>query len=176
MKAIRALALSLALAGLPSAILSAQDGGPLDPAVVYPNSLGVYTAIPPNFDLLGMTLIPALHYQRWIGKVGVSASAGYYKPDAVSYTALALGEVSYSVYGSAFTKWLAGQLYVFGSAAYFGNADWGIPAVNGFEAGLGIGIEPILFEQYSFPIEAGYFLRIPFDIGFAVRVGQRIRF
>jgi hypothetical protein len=121
--------------------------------------------------------IADLHYQRWLGKLGASVSGGWlYDPDDGTYSASAILGISLDLYGSAWTSWLAGSLYAVATAGYAGYADSFGGVYNGFELGLGIGLETVVLKHFSFPLEALFLYRSPLLMGFTIRIAPRYRF
>ncbi len=116
-----------------------------------------------------------LSYYRWSDGVGFQAALGaLYAPQGAGWGSTILDysigtELQYTVYGEAYAKWLSGQLYVFTGLSHRGyieeeyidkpDEDFTIkqgPFTPVFTTGFGIGIEMILFENFSVPLEFGY--------------------
>jgi hypothetical protein len=129
-----------------------------------------------------------LHYHRWLGDNGFHVSGGiiyvpfgqadwWFGDNTLDY--VLGGEYQRRVYGEAFTRWLAGSLYLFAGAMHRGYIpvelvaepyeipgsdppEWvdAVYEVGSYQAeitaGAGIGIELILFGHFSFPLEFGY--------------------
>jgi hypothetical protein len=150
----------------------------------FPQALGGY---------INSALTGGLSWQFWMGKVGVSLSAGgiYSTTYGTTLDYNIQAEVQYQVYGVDFTSWASGVLYVFGIAGHRGiiqaiytpNID---PTTGGtyspgaytphFALGIGIGIEPILFRHISFPIEFIYVGQYPLQLDPSVGGGLRYRY
>ena len=133
------------------------------PSGRYPNALGA--AFGPISGI-------GLHYHRWDKTLGLQVSGGilYFPPgEGPGETSLDYnigGAVQWQVFGDVFSRWLRGNLYAFVG----GNHRGYIPVIisgdpvtfsNGafqadFTAGPGIGIEIVLFEHFSIPVEFGY--------------------
>ncbi len=115
-----------------------------------------------------------LSYYRWSDNIGFQiALGGLYDPtgdiswmDILDYSVGA--ELQYTVYGDSYAKWLAGQLYLFTGLNHRGvierkpsdpNGDLETeagPYIPSFTTGFGIGIEVVLFNHFSVPLEFGY--------------------
>lgn len=166
------IVLTLLLAG--TAGIAAQDQEAQDPNTgdekgpppyeTYPQALGV---------AYGPISGTGLHYHLWDEEIGYAASAGvvYLPPAQATGNVLNYvvgGEIQRRVYGDSFARWLAGSLYVFGGGNHRGfipvvtDATGDTPeySAGAFEAeitaGLGIGIEIVLFQHFSIPAEFGY--------------------
>jgi hypothetical protein len=134
-----------------------------------------------------------LQYQRWFdGGIGVQFTGGGSYNPSVSYPAMdysANTTLLWSVYGQDFSRWLGGRLYLWAMAGHHGRFDYNYslpkgdsPPVAEFVptafAGVGIGIETILFEHFSIPLQFGYSGEFPFkpSIGFSFGGGLRYRY
>lgn len=143
----------------------------------FPRALGV---------AVGQISGTGLHYHRWDGPTGWHVSAGVlYLPPTDdpwigSYTATVLNYTAGAafqrrVYADSFTSWLTGSLYLFAGGNHRGYIprvetspgdpagdpyvppEYGIGAYAAeLTAGVGIGIEIILFRHISIPAEFGY--------------------
>ena len=152
----------------------------------FPQALGAYA---------NSTLTGGLSWQYWIGKVGISITAGglysetYLFGNPLDYNVQA--EVQYQVYGVDFTSWAGGVLYVLGLVGHRGiipmvyTPDIDItmqgvystgPYTPSFALGFGIGIEPILFRHLSFPIEFMYIGQFPLKLEPSFGGGLRYRY
>lgn len=125
-----------------------------------------------------------LSYQFWDHSSGFQLSFGgwYIPPAGEGYASTVMDysigvEYQYSVYGEDFADWLSGQIYLFAALNHRGTAaneevtppvydsDYNLvspgvyavgdymPSLNG---GIGLGMEIILFEHFSIPLEVGY--------------------
>jgi hypothetical protein len=132
-----------------------------------------------------------LSYRHWFGqRLGIQVAAGgLYLPAepgaGLVYSTRVLDyrsgiEVLLSLYATEFTRWLFGQVYLFGGVSHFGYVPWrevsgiitpleGDPYegvvgyergayVPGFALGGGVGIEIALFRHFSTAFELGYAL------------------
>jgi len=140
----------------------------------FPNALGIFgSSLTGNFG-------GGLHYQRWGEKWGFQVTAGgFYDPEATFGSTLAYSvslEGTRALYTNYFKNWFAGRLYLWGSVGHQGYNDladdyydydlgayvhedgkFGLDAL----AGLGIGIEVVIFQHFSFPIQFGYMGSFP---------------
>lgn len=164
------------------------------PTVTYDafnNALGMFASVIPNGGAYG------LHYQHWFNKFGFQITGGgFFDPDntwgsTLDYSVLLEG--LYSVYGNSFSEQIAGRLYTWTALGHHGfKPDNTISRLDNtlkdfvYEeddsyypnilAGLGIGIEFILFEHFSFPMQFGYMGEFPFKPGFGFSGGTGIRY
>ena len=166
------------------------------PTVTYDafnNALGMYICAIPNGASYG------LHYQHWFNRLGFQITGGgFYTPDnkvgsTLDYSVTAEG--LFTVYGNSFSEQLAGRLYTWVALGHHGF----IPdnSISRFDetldkwiyetddsyyinalVGLGVGIEFILFEHFSIPIQFGYMGEFPSrpGIGFTGGTGIRYRY
>ncbi len=142
------------------------------PFRAFPNALGI---------AYGPISGTGLHYHRWAGDIGFQFAAGvlYLPPHEVTWAQnmldyVAGGAFQRRIYGDRFASWLAGSLYLFAGGNHRGfipieirHRDPGEdpplepervvgPFVAELTAGVGIGIEIILFRHLSVPVEFGY--------------------
>jgi hypothetical protein len=153
----------------------------------FPHAIGIFVMnIPPEVGL---------QYQQWIGEAGFQVVGGiYYSPEAF-YNGRLLdywieAEGMYRLYGDRYSAWFSGQLYLWarlGHEGYIAQINSMptytiyspfVPVVTG---GVGVGIEVILFQHFSFPFEFGYDGDYPFGystptIGISISGGFRYRF
>lgn len=170
-------------------------GQPKPAYELFPRAIGVFAIGPPISEV-------GLQYQQWKGALGFQAMGGiYYNPllsdTGKSFDYWAEVEGLYRVYGGLFADWLSGQLYLWariGHEGYIETVYTSPPAgstasptvttspyVPSLIGGLGIGLEVILFEHFSLPIEFGYEGSLPFGYGepivsLSVSGGLRYRF
>jgi hypothetical protein len=131
------------------------------PQKMYPNALGA---------AFGPISGVGLHYHRWDGQTGWQVTGGivYFPPGqgpgetSLDYNLGAA--LQWQVYQDVFSPWLSGSLALFAG----GNHRGYIPVTvsgstfsNGsyqaeFTLGPGVGIELVLFEHFSIPVEFGY--------------------
>ncbi|HCM27459.1 MAG: hypothetical protein A2Z99_05790 [Treponema sp. GWB1_62_6] len=157
---------------------------------LWPNALGVFGS-----SLAGHSG-GGLHYQRWFERIGIAITAGgLYSPDDDSGGAVldysAEFSVQYRVFGEDYSRWFSGQLYVWGLAGHVGyilndyesdpdSENDGeyvtLPYVGDAVAGAGIGIETILFEHFSVPLEFGYIGQLPNDPNLQFSFGGGLRY
>ncbi|MFW6234960.1 MAG: hypothetical protein ACOC4I_06275 [Spirochaetota bacterium] len=114
-----------------------------------------------------------LSYHRWYGSTGVQIAGGIlYFPVATDTIVdfvldYSLGvQVNSSVFASDYSDRVAGQLYLIGGVSHRGfierEFDDGIdqnsagPFIPSIGVGAGLGIEIVLFEHFSIPIELLY--------------------
>ncbi|TVQ26707.1 MAG: hypothetical protein EA383_05020 [Spirochaetaceae bacterium] len=110
-----------------------------------------------------------LSYQRWFGPTGLQVAGGIlYFPaqTATSYPFVldySIGlQVNRSVFASDYSDRVSGQLYLVGGVSHGGRIDRDYetsnagPFVPSIGLGGGLGIEIVLFEHFSFPIEVLY--------------------
>jgi hypothetical protein len=186
----------LAILFLASAALCLAD--PTQPAYEkFPSAIGVFAVTAINDG--------GLQYQHWYGRTGYQVMGGILYNDSTSYTGRTMddwiaGEFLSRVYGDRFADWLSGQLYVWGMLGYHGyisqTVDYAVagtplpatpstvtvsPYVNAGLGGVGFGIEIILFDHFSVPVEFGYAGEYPFNyakpqVNFSASGGFRYRF
>lgn len=139
------------------------------PVALFPNALGFYASSMPSYGL---------HYQRWLYPFGFQVTAGGYATDSPysapikDWQATAQVSAALALDQRVYSSWFAHLLYVFATAgenveslAYLSDPD---PLFTGdetyapgpvdasFKAGVGVGIEFILFKHFSIPLEFGY--------------------
>jgi hypothetical protein len=150
----------------------------------WPDALGVYGSSLAGHPGGG------LHWQHWFGQTGVAVSAGgLYTPSAVygsilDYSLTAMFQRR--VFGEDFAPWFSGQLYLWALAGHVGyipmiyNSQTQVtsqgPFVGAALAGLGIGIEVILFRHFSAPFEVGYIGQFPNDTQVQLSFGGGFRY
>ncbi len=141
----------------------------------WPSALGF------SFSSLAGNPGGGLHYQRWLDKLGFACTAGIlYSPEAfygsiLDYSVTA--SVQYRVYGADFADWFSGQLYVWGQAGHIGYIRSATsPLILDAVLGVGIGIETILFDHFSFPLEFGYTGQFPIDTAVNLSFSGGIRY
>lgn len=166
----------------------------------FPNALGVFGGVS-----LGGSGFGGLHYQRWFSKIGVQAEGGVmYVPSSEQLDYSIVVDGLFPVYSNDFSEKLGGSVYLFGSAGHnastFTVPEQGVwdeptqtykvtaPEQRYFNpkvfAGVGIGIEVVLFQHFSIPLHFGYAADIPLNaapgnelsIGFTLAGGLRYRF
>lgn len=177
MKITRPLLLAALLACLPS--LSAED-----PFSEFPNALGMFG------NTLSGNPGGGLHYQRWGDVWGFQITAGGgYDPEEtwgriLDYSVNA--EAQRALYTNQYSSAFAGRLYLWASAGHQGfiasessdeTRERGELSLDA-AFGLGIGIEAVLLEHFSFPFEFGYTGTFPDNprVTFSVAGGIRYRF
>lgn len=162
---MKKLALVLILAGFSCLYtLYAEDEDTAPPPYhVYTNALGF------QYGELSGTGISYFHQ---LGFLGLHVAAGgYYNPDSGTRADFSVGtEAHFFVFGANYKKIVSGQLYLFLGLNYRGRVeDLYDVAPDGTEkiaspnsyygtysAGIGVGVELVLFEHYSIPMELGY--------------------
>ncbi len=111
-----------------------------------------------------------LSYQRWFGPTGFQIAGGILYFPAQTETTYpfvldySIGfQVNRSVFASDYSDRVSGQLYLVGGVSHGGRIDRGDfgtsasePFVPSIGLGGGLGIEIVLFEHFSFPIEVLY--------------------
>jgi hypothetical protein len=141
-----------------------------------------------------------LQYQHWFGPTGIQMRGGVkYNTggDLMGRTmdVWIASEIQYRVYGQRYTNWLTGQFYLWGAFGYHGyitqkyiypiSGTVGTmitsPYVNAAFGGIGLGLEIILFDRLSVPIEFGNIGEYPFNyeqpyMGFYPSIGLCYRF
>ncbi len=161
----------------------------------HPNALGVFAGYTGGGLPYG-----GLHYQRWFSKFGIQAEGvGFYdQTDQYFYSIMA--DALFPVYSNDFSNLLGGSLYLFGSLGHSGQSyEWEeVPVeapdsvmydlnyVKEFQAklhvGAGIGIEVVLFKNFSFPFHFGMGGDIPLNktalntLGIAFTFGGGVRY
>lgn len=167
----------------------------------FPTALGVFGGVSTG----GGSGFGGLHYQRWFSKFGIQAEGGVmYKPSSEQLDYSLVVDGLFPVYSNDFSDKLGGSVYLFGSAGHnastFTVPEQGVwdetdntykitaPEERYFNpkiyAGLGIGIEIVLFQHFSIPLHFGYSADIPVTavpgnelaIGFSFAGGIRYRF
>ena len=130
----------------------------------YPNALGA--AFGPITGI-------GLHYHRWAGSTGYQFTGGiiYFPPGEgpglISLDYNLGGAIQWQLYGDRFAPWLSGNLSLFAGANHRGYIPVEITesepvtySSGSFQAeitvGPGIGIELILYDHLSIPVEFGY--------------------
>lgn len=144
----------------------------------FSNALGMFAIAIPNGGAYG------LQYQHWFKKFGFQITGGgFYNPDnnwgsTLDYSVLLEG--LYTVYGNSFSEQIAGRLYTWTALGHHGfipdNSIYRYDSAIGsdvyeddntyypnFLVGLGIGIEFILFEHFSIPLQFGYMGEFPLN-------------
>ncbi|HPX26985.1 MAG TPA: hypothetical protein PLG87_09295 [Treponemataceae bacterium] len=163
----------------------------------YPNALGIFGGFTGGSMPYG-----GLHYQKWFQKFGIQAEGSFFyeKPVLAYYTVSA--EALFPVYSNDFSKKLGGRLYLYGSLGNTGETkslweeyDYSVDppvlkqdSIQTFNmklhTGFGIGIEVVLFQNFSFPFHFGYSADIPLNkiatneifVGIMYGAGFRYRF
>jgi len=162
----------------------------------FPTALGVFGGVSTG----GGSGFGGLHYQRWFSKFGIQAEGvGFYdQTDQYFYSIMA--DALFPVYSDDFSNLLGGSLYLFGSLGHSGQSyEWEeVPVeapdsvmydlnyVKEFQAklhvGAGIGIEVVLFKNFSFPFHFGMGGDIPLNktalntLGIAFTFGGGVRY
>lgn len=145
----------------------------------YPSALGLYASSLAGTGQVG----GGLQYAHSWGPLGFFiAGGGVYDPSNTYYTVLdynVIASLQYRVYGNVFSRYFSGQLYAWLLAGHLGyirsNSS---PYVALGTAGIGIGIEFILLEHLSIPIEFGFCGQFPTDpkVQFSFGGGLRYRY
>lgn len=160
--------------------------------VEFKNALGVYASSAAGDPVGG------LHYQRWGERAGFQVTAGgYYNPDESWGRILDVGfsaDYLFTVYKNNYKNQLSGRLYLWVSSGmkWYIDSKWNrsydideedvesenqTPVVIGI-LGAGIGIETVINEHFSFPVQFGYmgqFMERP-KVQFSVGGGFRYRY
>jgi len=154
----------------------------------WPSSLGFYV-----HTLNG----PGLSWQHWFDRFGLSiAAGGLYDPTSGSYNSIIdyniQGTFSYAVYREDFADWFSGNLQLGVYLAHRGLQEWQYPEypivdpldaplpdpvkkpfVPSVHLGLGVIIEIVLFNHFSFVTDLMYVGSIPLGLnlnpGFSFR-------
>ena len=122
-----------------------------------------------------------LSYQQWFDDFGIEAAAGFMYSGGDNFTFNIGAQVQFLVYQDSFGDWFTGGLYAWAGALYgatVSNTAY-TPAIG---IGAGIGVEPVLFEHFSIPLEFGYGGNWGFDsivptlAGIKFQGGLRYRF
>ena len=146
----------------------------------FANALGFYAAsIGASSGLYG------LHYQHWAGDFGFQITGGgtytpnyYFSGGSLLDYSVAL-EGLWTVYGGEYVRDIAGRLYLWamgGHHGYLDDTDDTQNFVVNFTSGLGIGIETILYQHFSIPIEFGYTAEFPTETSFGFSFGAGLRY
>lgn len=155
----------------------------------FKSSLGVFAMNIPNGGSYG------LQYERWFNDNGIQVTGGgYYSPkkeswtDTLDYSIMIHG--LHTVYGNTVSNELAGRLYTWAAIGHHGfiktTQSWNSSTLEtdyddekysaNAVVGLGIGIEVILFEHFSIPLQFGFVGEFPNEPGLGFSFGSGIRY
>jgi len=155
----------------------------------FPSALGFFSG-----SVVAQNYFGGLHYQHWFSDFGIQSEAGImYSPAEKNLDYSVVFDILYSVYSYDYSDRVGGRLYVYGTLGHLGattnySVDYDNPVATAFRpsllVGLGIGIEIVFFQHFSFPIHFGYAADIPLNttvydellIGLTICGGVRYRF
>jgi hypothetical protein len=168
---------------------AASPAGDLPSFVEFPSALGMELNTMAGWGL---------HWMYWKDALGISVTGGgIYQPANSAYPGQVenldygiFAQALLRVYGVDFAKWFGGQLYATVLLGHQGRLDYqtvydyaGNFVSNGtgafipmFNAGIGIGIEFILFRHFSLPVECLLIGQYPWKLNFTATFGLRYRF
>lgn len=170
MKKAQVLIISvMLLAFLVVAPISAQDAAETKAETTidsFPSALGVNF----NYPLLG-----GLAWQRWFGNFGITVTTGgYYNPEGSQGFGTLYCEPTYLLTENQFTPWFSGRLYLASLiGAKFASYT---PGYLNLAAGLGFGTELILFDHFSYSVNALYVVEYPLSVEMTGSTAFKYRF
>lgn len=143
--------LVLAFLALASALGAAADEGTVFER--YPSAIGIY----------GNSLeAGGISYQRWLGGIGLQATAGGMYTSASDYGYSAELGLFARIFDYDFSDWFSGGLYGLALAGHVGRPtlDEGGGSVfsPGFHGAAGIGFEVVFFQHFASDLQVFYFL------------------
>jgi hypothetical protein len=159
------------------------------PCDTYPNALGFMS----SSDIVTVSGFN-LHYQRWFNNIGMSLSAGGMKSanPADAWGADAIVELQYKLsdgnldsdgvfYGALYAFVQSGYVIQQSIEYHYDGATSGTTTTTEFSqyipAGIGVGLEAVLFKHVSMPLEVGFVYRFITNVMTpSAMIGIRYRF
>lgn len=96
-----------------------------------------------------------LSYQQWFDKVGFETAGGFYYDGGSTFTYVLGAQAQFMLYEDFYSDWFTGCLYFFTGGKHGGDV-----TASSYEPGIGIGagvgVELVLFQHFSLPLEFGY--------------------
>lgn len=120
----------------------------------FPSALGLNF----NYPLYG-----GLAWQRWFGNLGITVTTGgYYNKDGEQGFATLYCEPTYLLTKTQFTPWFSESLYLASLAG--AKVESSFPGYLNIAAGLGFGTEIVLFDHFSYSVNALYVVEYPLRV------------
>lgn len=143
-----------------------------DPYTDFPFAIGMYEQFVPTIEFCG-----GLHIQRWFNKFGLQFSFGGIASDTeLNYSVVA--STMLSLFRSYISENLNSDLYIWFEVGHHGFKNFNDILIFNEIVGIGVGLDIVLFDHFSIPLEFGYGVEFPqkFVFGFCASTGFRYRF
>lgn len=143
-----------------------------DPYKEYPIAIGLYGQLVPSIQLCG-----GLHFQGWFDRLGLQLSFGGIASDEdLNYSII--GSTMFSLIKNYLSEGFTSNLYLWLEFGHHGYKDFNDILLFNEILGLGVGVDVVILDHFSIPLEFGYAVEFPqkFELGFCISSGFRYRF